>query len=219
MNKINLLDRLPKTKRPLGERAEVSAEDRILSWKLDEEYFDGTRQQGYGGYHYDGRWKPVVERLREQYDLTSSSTVLDVGCAKGFLLQDLMEELPGIEVAGLDISRYAIEKADPVVRPHLHIGNASELPFATDSFDLVISINSLHNILPIRGVEAALREIERVGRRNKFVSLGAYSSEEEKEALDRWAVVATTYMHEDEWEELFRNVGYSGDYWWFKPAL
>ena len=219
MSKVNLLDRLPKAKRPLGERAEVTTEDRILSWKLDEEYFDGTRQQGYGGYRYDGRWKPVVERLREQYDLTSASTVLDVGCAKGFLLQDFMEAIPGIEVAGLDISRYAIEQADPVIRPQLHIGNASELPFATDSFDLVISINSLHNILPIRGVEAALSEIERVSRRNKFVSLGAYSTEEEKQALDRWAVVATTYMHEEEWEELFRSVGYSGDYWWFKPAL
>ncbi len=219
MGKVNLLDRLPKTKRPIGERAEVSTEDRILSWKLDREYFDGTRQQGYGGYRYDGRWKPVVERLREQYDLTSSSSVLDVGCAKGFLLQDFKELIPGIEVAGLDISRYAIGEADPVIRPHLHLGNASELPFATDSFDLVISINSLHNILPLEGVKRALQEIERVSRNHKFVSLGAFSNEEEREVLDRWAVVATTYMHEDQWEELFGKVGYTGDYWWFKPQL
>ncbi|HAM37841.1 MAG TPA: ubiquinone/menaquinone biosynthesis protein [Elusimicrobia bacterium] len=217
MAKVNLLDTLPKTVRPVAERSQVSAEDRLLSWKLDKEYFDGTRQQGLGGYYYDGRWKSVVKRFKEYYELNSESKVLDVGCAKGFLIHDFLEEIPGITVAGIDISEYALSNATDKAKPHICMANAKELPFPDKYFDLVISINSLHNILELEEVKNALREIERVSRRHKYISIGAYSNGEEKNKLDKWAVVATTYLHCDEWEKMFREVGYTGDYWWFKP--
>ena len=217
MAKINLLDTLPEVQRPIDERAQVSPEDRILSWKLGKEYFDGTRQQGYGGYYYDGRWKPVVRRFQEYYTLTDNSSILDIGCAKGFLLHDFLEEIPGITVAGIDISEYALRNPTEKVKPFVYMANAKELPFPDKSFDLIISINSLHNILGLDEVKTALREIERVGRKHKFISLGAYSNEEEKEKLDTWAVVATTYLHCREWEKLFQEAGYKGDYWWFTP--
>ena len=217
MAKINLLDTLPQVQRPVDERAHVSPEDRILSWKLSNEYFDGTRQQGYGGYYYDRRWKPVVRRFQSYYGLTGESSVLDIGCAKGFLLHDFVEEIPGVTVAGVDISEYALRNATEKVKSFLYMANAKELPFPNKSFDLVISINSLHNILKVDEVKIALGEIERVSRRHKFVSVGAYSNEEEKKRLDKWAVVATTYLHCHEWEKLFKEAEYQGDYWWFKP--
>lgn len=217
MAEIDLMDTLPKVQRPIDERAATSEEDRKLSWKIGEEYFDGTRQQGLGGYYYDGRWKSVVARLQNYYGLGSDSSVLDIGCAKGFLIHDFMEDIPGIKVAGLDISDYALRNATEMARPFVHMGNAKELPFADNSFDLVISINSLHNILDVNEVKRALREIQRVSRQHMYIKVGAYRNDEEKAILDKWAVVATTYLHVRDWENLFAEVGYSGDYGWFNP--
>ncbi len=217
MAKINLLDTLPRVQRPIDEHAQISPDDRILVWRLGKEYFDGTRQQGCGGYHYDGRWKSVVKRFQDYYGLSGESRVLDIGCAKGFLLHDFLEEIPGVTVFGLDISDYALRNATEQVKPFLRMGNAKELPFADNFFDLVVSINSLHNILELHEVKMALSEIQRVSRKHSFVSVGAYSDEEEKKKLDKWAVVATVYLHCEDWEKLFEEVGYTGDYWWFKP--
>ena len=217
MVEIDLLDALPKAKRPLEERAQANEEDRKAHWRLGREYFDGTRAQGLGGYYYDGRWKPVARRLAAHYGLDARSAVLDIGCAKGFLLHDFLEEVPGITVAGLDISDYAISQATALVKPYVYVGNAKQLPFPDKSFDLVISINSLHNILTRDEVKQAMREIERVSRTHKYVKVGAYRNAEEKQRLDRWAVVATTYLHRDDWLSLFRDAGYSGDYGWFNP--
>lgn len=217
MAEIDLMDSLPNVKRPIEHRAEISEGDCILSKKLGKEYFDGTRQQGYGGYYYDGRWKSVVKRLQEYYRLTSDSKVLDVGCAKGFLLHDFLEEIPGITVAGIDISYYALTHCTDLVKPYLYLGNAKELPFPTRYFDLVISRNSLHNILNYDETLEALREIERVSKKHKFVSIGAYENDEEKLRLDKWAVVATTYLHRKDWLKMFAEAGYTGDYYWFTP--
>lgn len=217
MAEIDLLDVLPKTKRPLEDRVAASEEDRACHWRLGREYFDGTRAQGYGGYKLDDRWKPVVKRLAEYYGLGPGSRVLDVGCAKGFLLYTFIEEIPGIEVAGLDISQYALSKAPETVKKQLVLGNAIELPFPTDYFDLVFSKDSLHNILTKDECVKALAEIERVSKGGKFIRVGAYRNLAEKSLLDNWAVVATTYLPPEEWLELFSRAGYTGDYSWFNP--
>src|SRR5687767_2449625 len=114
--------------------------------RFDFDYWDGDRSTGYGGHHYDGRWRPIAEAIARHYGLTSGNTVLDVGCGKAFLLHDLQQAVPGLEVTGLDISRYAIEHAKEEIRDHLVLGNAASLPFPDRSFDLVLSINALHNL-------------------------------------------------------------------------
>lgn len=217
MAEIDLVDILPKVQRPIEERSMTSVDDRILVRRLGKEYFDGTRQQGYGGYHYDGRWKPVVHRFKDYYDLSNDSHILDIGCAKGFLLHDFLEEMPGVTVAGLDISDYALSCATDLVKPFICLGNAKELPFPDDFFDLVICINSLHNILELDEVKLALREIERVSRKHKFIKVGAYQNKEEKAILDKWAVVAKVYLQREDWVQLFDEAGYTGDYAWFNP--
>ena len=216
--KVNLLKSLPVTTRPLEQRKKASSEDREAHWDLGCLYFDGTREQGYGGYSYDGRWKPVANDLFNHYQLSLDARILDVGCAKGFLLKDFKLLYPECETWGLDISSYAVSQAPASVRDTIVIGNAKDLPFDNGYFDLVVSINCLHNILNLNDVIIALQEIQRVSKRHAFVSLGAYAGEEEKRSLDEWAVVATTYLHEQRWLETFVRAGYTGDYWWFKPA-
>lgn len=216
--KINLLKSLPNNKKPLKARLQATRDDRKYHWELSEKYFDGTREQGYGGYYYDGRWENVVKDIMSYYNLDNNSKILDIGCAKGFLIYDFKELFPQTEVWGVDISKYAIDRVDKSISNNVVIANAKELPFESNYFDLVVSINSLHNILNVNETIDALSEIQRVTKKYSFVSLGAYENNQERKIIDEWAVVATTYVNEKDWLKIFNKAGYEGDYWWFKPS-
>ena len=214
---INLLDRLPQTKRdPKARAAAKTAEDRALAKQFGRDFFDGERRHGYGGYRYDGRWLPVARRLVEFYGLRPNARILDVGAAKGFLMHDILQVLPGATMRGIDVSTYAKENAYGQTGSLIDIGSAEKLPYADESFDLVISINSIHN-LPLGRCKQALAEMERVSRAHKFVTIDAWRTEEEHQRLLDWILTAETYLHVDDWVHLFTEVGYAGDYWWFIP--
>jgi SAM-dependent methyltransferase len=213
---FDLMQAIPRGPRPIAERVVASPEDREYHWDLGREYFDGTRAQGYGGYKYDGRWIPVAHAIFDTYKLPKTARILDIGCAKGFLLSDIHTHYPESNPMGLDISSYALEQAQENIRDRLILGNAASLPFEDKHFDFVFSNNSLHNIMDIDTTIASLREIQRVAKA-AWISIGAYETAEEKERLDTWAVVATTYLHTKDWLEMFRIAGYGHDYFWFKP--
>ncbi len=214
---INLMRNYPRTKRdPEARASSKTEEDRIIARKFDKDFFDGDRKYGYGGYSYNPRfWQPVVPDFISHYSLDKSSSILDIGSGKGFMLHDFMEAIPGIKVRGIDISPYAIENSLEDVKPFQQVGDAKKLPFEDNSFDLAVSIVTLHN-LEIEECGQSLREIERVSR-NAFITLDAYSNEEEKTAMEAWNLTALTVMHVDEWRNFFAKNGYTGDYYWFMP--
>ena len=214
---INFLKYLPKNKKPLNKRKQVSAYDRIKTWKLDYYYFDGSREQGYGGYVYDGRWKPLAKAIIRHYELNNKSKILDIGCAKGYLIKELNDLLPKSTIYGVDISEYAISTAHKSIKKKLLLANATNLPFKNKFFDLTLSINSLHNLLDLKNLKLSFKEIKRVSKKNMFVSLGTYENNDEKKKLDEWAVLATTYMSKKNWLNFFKKIKYNGDYDWFKP--
>lgn len=218
MPEIDLLANYPKTKRNVEARGqEKTEEDRRIGRQFGRDYFDGDRRFGYGGYNYNPRfWQPVVPDFQKHYGLTKDSSVLDVGCGKGFMLHDFMQIIPGIKVRGIDISEYGVANTLEDVKPFAQMGNAKSLPFADKTFDLVISINTIHNLPPAECREA-LKEIQRVARRGSFITVDAYRTPEEKSRMDAWNLTALTYMHVDEWKALFKEVGYTGDYFWFIP--
>lgn len=218
MAEIDLLENYPKTERKVEERGqEKTEEDRSIGRQFGKEYFDGDRRYGYGGYSYQPRfWQPVVPTFIEYYGLDDECTILDVGCAKGFMMKDFSDALPGIDIKGVDISKYAIEHALEQMKPNIQWANATNLPFEDKSFDLVISINTIHN-LPLEECQQALKEIQRVSRRDAFITVDAYRTPEEKKRMDAWNLTAQTYMSVDEWKKLFKAVGYEGDYFWFIP--
>lgn len=208
---IDLLARYPKS---LRAPRQVTAQDRYIARRFGRQFFDGERRHGYGGYRYDPRfWQPVVETFIEWYGRFDS--LLDVGCAKGFMLRDFQKAIPHLHIAGLDISSYAIKHCLRDMAPFLEKGCATELPFESKSFDLVVSINTIHN-LDRAGCVKALREIQRVGR-DAFVTVDAYRTTAEQARMLSWNLTAQTILHVDEWKALFAEAGYTGDYFWFWP--
>ena len=161
--------------------------------------------------HYDGRWKPVAKRIIDTYSLTDHSHVLDVGCGKGFLMHEINLLCPGIKVYGLDISEYALNNAKNEVKDKITLGCATNLPWPKNKFDLVISINTLHNLQNYK-LHSALKEIGRVSRKNKYVCVESYRSEEEKANLLFWQLTCESFCTPDEWKWWFEMTGYDGDY-------
>jgi protein-L-isoaspartate(D-aspartate) O-methyltransferase len=193
--------------RVVGEDKAANAE---IAKRFDFEYFDGDRRYGYGGYAYDGRWQPFARALAERYGLGPGSRVLDVGCAKGFLVHDL-RTVVGADARGVDVSTYAIAHALPEAAPYLSVANAVELPFEDGSFDLVVSINTLHN-LRLPELERALRELDRVGDGRAYLVVDGYRDEREKVNLLYWQVTCECFFTPSEWEWVFAKTGYRGDF-------
>jgi protein-L-isoaspartate(D-aspartate) O-methyltransferase len=182
-----------------------------ISKKFGQEYFDGDRKYGYGGFRYDGRWKSFAEKLIKHYDLKPGQRVLDIGCAKGFVLHEFKAMMPGLEVDGLDVSDYAIANAMDSVKPFLRVGNAMDLPYPDNHFDLVLCVNTLHNLY-LPGLFKALREIMRVGRGGKFICMDSYRNEREKVNLMYWQLTCECLFTPAEWEWIFQQTGYDGDW-------
>ena len=187
------------------------AECAEIALKFGRDYWDGERHIGYGGYRYDGRWRPVAEAIAKHYDLKPGSTILDVGCGKGFLLYEFTQVVPDAKIAGIDISQYAIENSKEEVRPFLQLGDAANLPYADKSFDLVVSLNALHN-LHNSDLWSAILGIERVGRGGKYIVVETYRNEREKMNLLYWQLTCRAFHTPREWEWLYAQAGYTGDH-------
>lgn len=189
------------------DKAEVA--ERAIKYGYD--YWDGSRETGYGGYKYDGRWRKVADAMVAAYGIKPGMRVLDVGSGKGFLLYDFREAVPGIEVAGIDISAYGIEHTMEDVKPFCQVGSAAKLPWPDKHFDLIISINTLHNLYNYE-LHSALREIERVGRGHQYICVEAYRNEREKVNLMYWQLTCRAFHTPDEWGFVFKQAGYKGDH-------
>tara|TARA_Y100001958_G_scaffold131881_1_gene101304 strand:- start:617 stop:1270 length:654 start_codon:yes stop_codon:yes gene_type:complete len=215
---IDLLKKYPKAKRNLDERS-ASKEKEVISTarKFGKEFFDGDRKFGYGGFKYQSKyWNEVVKDIFEFYDLKDDSSILDVGCAKGFMLYDFINNYPNLKIKGMDISSYAINNSKPEVSKFLEVGNAKNLNYKDNSFDLVISINTVHN-LEINECKIAIKEIQRVSKSKSFITVDAYRNDREKENMYKWNLTAKTILSVKEWISLFKEVEYKGDYYWFIP--
>lgn len=211
---IDLLKNYPKRQRDTKARAEVKTQEIIdTNLKFGWEYFD---KKGYcfNGYSYDGRWIPVVKDFIDYYGLKEGDKVLDIGCAKGYMVYDFVNQ--GIDAYGLDISNYAIGCSPPEIRYRLYEGNAKDLSiFYNKEFDLVISINTIH-CLGENDLRQSVREIQRIGKK-AYVTVDSYRNDEEKERMLQWIVAGRTVKSTNEWIKLFQEEGYTGDYYWFIP--
>lgn len=175
-------------------------------------YWDGDRRYGYGGYKYiPGRWKPVAQALIDTYRLKSGSRVLDVGCGKAFLLYEMQQIEPGLELVGFDTSNHGLESSLPDLKATLTNYRAQDAyPFGDKEFDLVISLGTFHN-LRLFEFQTTLGEVERVGKHG-YIMLESYRNEQEQFNLQCWALTCESFFDTAEWIWLYRHFGYTGDY-------
>jgi SAM-dependent methyltransferase len=211
---LNLVTSLhTATKRDyLGRMNDSKVEAMMIAKQYGADYWDGDRKYGYGGYKYmPGRWATVAQKLIDIYGLKAGSKVLDVGCGKGFLLYEMQLIEPGLEIHGFDISQYGLDHAHPDLKANLFIHRAQDpYPFGDNSFDLVISLGTLHN-LHIFELEIAVAEIERVGKQG-YIMLESFRNELEMFNLECWALTAESLMDVDEWKWVYDRFGFKGDY-------
>lgn len=175
------------------------------------DYWDGDRKYGYGGYHYDGRWRGVAEKIAKHYQLKPGQKVLDVGCGKAYLLYEITQVVPGLIVRGIDLSQYALSHAKDEIKKNLQYGSAQELPYQDNEFDLVISLTTLHN-LKVYELKKAVQEIERVSKGNSYIMVESFRNDREEVNLLYWQLTCASYYSVEEWEWLYQEWGYTGDY-------
>lgn len=182
------------------------AASRKIDGTFGKDYFDGDRSRGYGGYKDDGRWAAVAKKLQERYKLTDKSRVLDLGCAKGFLLNELASLIPGITIDGFEVSQYAKDTASDAIRDRISVGYPTKLPYADDTFDLVLAINSLH-FMPESDVRRTVQEIQRISRRGGhfFIQVDAYTNDLQHRSMMAWAPIIKTFLTPEGWDTLFQN--------------
>lgn len=203
--KRDYLARVNEPEYPKAKAAEIAK-------RYGEDYWDGDRRICYGGYHYlEGRWEKVARAIAHHYTLPTKPKILDIGCGKGFLLYDFLKVIPNAEIYGIDISQYAISNCKVEIHDRLQVGTATNLPWEDNTFDLVISINTLHN-LQAYDLELALREMERVGKHHKYLCVESYRNEQEKVNLLYWQVTCEAFNSPKEWRWWFNHTNYTGDY-------
>jgi SAM-dependent methyltransferase len=212
MQEVNFLEAYQKkTQRNYAERAVAEKgeyAERAKQWGHD--YWDGDRRYGYGGYKYDGRWNPIAQDIAKHYGLKKGDKVLDIGCGKAFLLHEFTQVVPGCEIAGLDISAYAVEHAKEEARPFLKVGNCTKLPWPDKTFDFVYSINTFHN-LGVDDLKQAVQEMQRVGKGPKWLCVEAFRNEREKVNLLYWQLTCESFFRPEGWKFLLKEWGYQGD--------
>jgi len=173
------------------------------------DYFDNPDNGvGYGGYSYDGRYADVAKRMVEHYRLKPGDRVLEIGCAKGYLLVEFHKL--GLEVAGLDASEYAVSNAHHNVHSHVHTGEAKSIPFPDDHFQLVIGKEVLPHV-PRADLEQTVRECIRVSDGRLFFEIQCGTTNKELEYMDAWDRTHQVCETPAWWEEMFMRVRYSGD--------
>jgi cyclopropane fatty-acyl-phospholipid synthase-like methyltransferase len=213
MKQINLLKSLPRVIRDpklLEARRQVKEDgEAFISSMYGYDYFDGDRKYGYGGYYRDERWYPVAKNIISHYDLHPDAKVLDTGCAKGYLVEAVCDL--GMNAYGLDVSRYAVKNCPLGMVGRIHRGDILDLHFPDNSFELVLSINVVHNI-DEKHVPLALQELQRVSTGNCFITVDSYRTLEEKAIFEDWVLTAKTHGYPDWWREKFAECGYDKDY-------
>ena len=185
--------------------------NKLIAWKLGKEYYDGNRDNGYGGFSYDGRWLKLLPRFIKKYKLTNKSKILDLGCKKGFIMKDLKILLPKAKVYGIEDHKYPIIKADKNIRKNIIFSNYYNIPFKNKYFDLIIGFSSIYKY-NFNDVVKTILEINRVSK-NSFLTVASYSNKKEKELFDKWTLLGTTILKKKDWLELFKILKYKCDYY------
>lgn len=186
-------------------------ENKFKAWQLNKEYYDGDRNNGYGGFKYDGRWLKLLPRIIKKYKLNNNSKILDLGCKKGFIMKDFKILLPKAKVYGIEDHMYPIKNSEKEIKKNIIFSKYYEIPFKNNYFDFIIGFSSIYKYNFIDVVNT-LKEINRVSK-DSFITVASYSNKKEKELFEKWTLLGSTFLHKSDWKKLFKITNYKGDYY------
>ena len=152
----------------------------------------------------------MAKKICDEYGVSDQSRVLQINCEKGFLLNDLFELNPKIELYGIESSKYAIENAMEKVKPFIKFHDEINLKFKDNFFDFVIAIGTVYSF-NLSDAIRCLKEIQRVSKGKSFITLGAYESEEDRKLFSYWTLLGSTILKKDEWIKVLMHSGFTGD--------
>tara|TARA_B110000259_G_scaffold157275_1_gene179121 strand:- start:1768 stop:2427 length:660 start_codon:yes stop_codon:yes gene_type:complete len=190
---------------------ERKIENKFIAWKLGKDYYDGDRNNGYGGFTYDGRWLKLLPRIIKKYKLKENSKILDLGCKKGFIMKDLKILLPKAKIYGIEDHIYPINNAEKEIKKNIIFSKYYKIPFKKNYFDLVIGFSSIYKY-NFYDVVKTINEINRVSKKS-FITVASYSNQKEKELFEKWTLLGSTFLHKKEWKKMFKILNYEGDYY------
>ena len=186
-------------------------ENKFKAWQLDNNYYDGDRNNGYGGFKYDGRWLKLLPRIIKKYQLNNNSKILDLGCKKGFIMKDFKILLPKAKVYGIEDHIYPIKNSEKEIRKNIIFSKYYEIPFRKNYFDFIIGFSSIYKYNFIDVVNT-IKEINRVSKKS-FITVASYSNKKEKELFEKWTLLGSTFLNKKDWKKLFKILNYRGDYY------
>ncbi len=211
MREFDLLSNYPILKKRYVSKNSRTIKNRITASYRGKSFYDGKRENGYGGFRYDGRWKYIAKKIFDTYQLKDDAKILQVGCDKGFLLQDIKKIFPKSKVRGIEISNYAIKSASKKIKKFIKKSPFYELPFKKNEFDFVIAIGPVYS-LNLADAILCLTEINRVSKGKSFITLGAYKNEKDLKLFRYWTLLGSTILSKKEWIEVLKHTKYKGDY-------
>jgi len=210
---FNLFYNYPKPKKPrIANEKTRKILNRIIASERGKEFYDGNRNNGYGGYNYDGRWEKVARTIFKKYKLKENSKILHIGCDKGFLIYEIKKLYPKSVIKGVEVSNYAIKKSLKLVKKSIKKVDAFyKLPFKKKEFDFVIALGPVY-ALSLPDSIKCLKEITRVSKGKSFITLGSYKNDKDFKLFKNWTLLGTTILKEKEWKTVLNYCKYKGDY-------
>ena len=213
MREFNPLNESPKLDKPRYVSDDNrTIKNRIIATRRDSEFFDGDRNNGYGGFKYDGRWVNVASKISKEYSIGNKSNFLHINSEKGFLLHDFLDKFPEMKCVGIETSDYAIQNSIGSAKLNTKkVKNYYELEFSENSFDFILALGVVY-ALSISDSIKCIKEIQRVSRGKTLINLASYETNEDYQLFKNWSLLGTTLLKKSEWIEILKHCNYTGDY-------
>ena len=185
----------------------------ISPFRLDASFYNKQYYEdgiGYKGYTTSilGRLAVNIANLYRALTIRiflNPKSVLDVGCATGLLVRYL--RMLGVDAKGVDVSKYAISRADKKTRKYLKQADILDLPYDDRSFDLVVTFNILEHIETDR-LKEAIDECCRVSR--KFCLHKIFTIENSWVRMFHGSDLShISVFNKNWWEKLFKDNKYN----------
>ena len=185
---------------------------KVLANNFGYDYYDGDRENGYGGFKYDGRWKKFLIKIIKKYKLNKNSRVLDISAKKGFFMHDLTLLVPGIKVYGVEDHKYPIITSMKSVKGNIKfLKSYCDIDYKKDFFDFVHAHNAIYRY-SFKDLIKIIKIISKISKK-AHITIPSYSNNLDRVKFLDWSLHGTILFKKKEWRQLFKELGYDGDYY------